>query len=154
MILENQNIKIEFIAHEKNEYNKIFINRLFDKFNKERQHLLEKLQIDKCRKIKIILFDNREQFIRNIEKYYISSNEIPFYCRGTIQEGIIYFLIKNTLVIDSYEYEIEMRKIIHEFIHILYNEYIVEYKDRIVWLDEGIAINLSNERRQIQTRKI
>lgn len=61
---------------------------------------------------------------------------------------------KNTLVIDSYEYEIEMRKIIHEFIHILYNEYIVEYKDRIVWLDEGIAINLSNERRQIQTRKI
>lgn len=42
-----------------------------------------------------------------------------------------------------------MRKIIHEFIHILYNEYIAENHERITWLDEGIALNLSKERRKI-----
>ena len=103
MIIENENVKIEFLNCEKTEFGNIFIDK--------------------------------------IEKYYQSKNDIPFYCKGTIHNGKIYFLVNNNLEFDSYEYEIELRKIIHEFIHILYNEYIAENHERITWLDEGIAMN-------------
>lgn len=149
MVIENRNIKIEFLNCEKIEFGKIFIKNLYDKFNKERENLLKKLQIEECRKINILLFDNKSKFINAIEKYYPSKDDIPFYCKGTIHNGIIYFLVNNSIEIDSYRYEIEMRRIIHEFIHILYNEYIAENHERITWLDEGIAQNLSKERRKI-----
>ena len=154
MIIKNNNIKIEFLNCKKTDFGNRFIKNLNDKFNAEREILLKKLQIEKCRKINILLFDNRNIFIDKIEKYYPSKNDIPFYCKGTIHDGIIYFLVNNNLESNSYEYEIEMRKIIHEFIHILYNEYIVENHERITWLDEGIAINFSKEKRKIQIRKI
>ena len=154
MIIKNNNIKIEFLNCKKTDFGNRFIKNLYDKFNAEREILLKKLQIEKCRKINILLFDNRNIFIDKIEKYYPSKNDIPFYCKGTIHDGIIYFLVNNNLESNSYEYEIEMRKIIHEFIHILYNEYIAENHERITWLDEGLAINLSREKRKIQIRKI
>lgn len=152
---ENQNFYIEFVTDkEKSEYNLLFINKIFNKINVSRRNLLEKLELETCRKVRIILFDDRERFISTIKKFYENETKIPSYCRGTIQEGIIYFLINNKLEIDTYRYEIEMRKIIHEYIHILYNEYISSNDKRIVWIDEGIAQNFSNERRKVYKRKI
>ncbi|MBQ2938120.1 MAG: hypothetical protein IJE05_04510 [Clostridia bacterium] len=149
---ENQNFYIEFVTNnEKSEYNLLFINKIFNKINVVRRDLLEKLEIETCRKVRIILFDDRERFINTIKKFYENEAKIPSYCRGTIQEGIIYFLINNKIEIDTYRYEIEMRKIIHEYIHI---EYISSNDKRIVWIDEGIAQNFSNERRKIYKRKI
>ena len=43
MVIENRNIKIEFLNCEKIEFGKIFIKNLYDKFNKERENLLKKI---------------------------------------------------------------------------------------------------------------
>lgn len=147
MKIENENIEIEFITENENEnkYNLIFIKNIFKKINEEREEILQKLEIIGCRKVKINLYDNKDIFIKSIERFY-KKYEIPEYCRGTIQEGDIYFLINNQIENNTYRYELELRKIVHEYIHILYNENIAEDKERIVWLDEGIALNLSKER--------
>ena len=52
MIIKNNNIKIEFLNCKKTDFGNRFIKNLYDKFNAEREILLKKLQIEKCRKIK------------------------------------------------------------------------------------------------------
>lgn len=41
MVVENKNIKIEFLNCEKAEFGKVFIKNLYDKFNNEREVLLK-----------------------------------------------------------------------------------------------------------------
>lgn len=52
---------------------------------------------------------------------------------------------------EEYRYTIQLRNIVHEYIHLLYNEYIT--KERVVWLDEGIALNLSYEKNMLHDEK-
>lgn len=145
MKIENKSIEIEFKTEDNNKYNYIFMNNIYNKLNKEKEEILERLEIKECRKVKINLYDSRTAFIEDIEKFY-KKYEIPQYCRGTTQDGQIYFLVNNQVEENTYRYEIELRKIIHEYIHILYEEYISEGKNRVIWLDEGIALNLSKEK--------
>lgn len=53
----------------------------------------------------------------------------------------------------TYKYDLELRKIIHEYIHILYNEYLLNGQSRVTWLDEGLALNLSKERGRFEKQK-
>mgnify|MGYP004510415693 CR=1 FL=1 len=145
MKLENKNFEIEFIDRDCTIYDQKFIRNLYNKINQEKKKLLNILQIKDCRKVKIKLYKEKERFINDIKKFY-EEYDIPVYCRGTIQEGIIYFLVNTELKENTYIYELELRKVVHEYIHILYEEYILCGKKRITWVDEGIALNLSRER--------
>lgn len=149
---ENTDIKIKFNSTKNYKYNQLFIENLYKKIINEKKIILDKLEVKNVRKVTIHLYDSRRTFISNIKKFYIGS-KIPTYCKGTIQNGEIYFLINNKIKEDSYEYEIELRRIIHEYIHIIYNEYICNAKERITWLDEGIALNLSNQRGKFRKEK-
>lgn len=142
---DNKYIEIEFHNIEEKEYNILFSEKLYNKINNEIGDILYKLNIDNVRKIKINLYDNKKFFYDDISKFY-SEYEIPDYCKGTIQKGEIFFLVNIDLDVDSYKYELELRKVIHEYIHVLYMEYISDTKNRITWLDEGIALNLSKEK--------
>lgn len=149
---ENKDIKIEFFTNKESQYNTIFMNKLYEKIINEKKHLLEELQLKNVRKVNIRLYDNREDFIKTIRKFYIGVN-IPTYCKGTIQNGEIYFLIDVKLKEGTYEYELELRKIIHEYIHILYNEYVLISNTRITWLDEGLALNLSKQKGRFEKER-
>ena len=142
---ENEYIEIEFHSIEEKKYNAIFVKKLYEKINAERKDILYKLNIENARKVKINLYDNKEMFLNDIASFY-NEYEIPDYCRGTIQKGEIFFLVNTKLDANNFIYELELRKIVHEYIHILYAEYIANINERITWLDEGIALNLSKEK--------
>ncbi|MDO4391920.1 MAG: hypothetical protein Q4C11_02300 [Clostridium sp.] len=52
----------------------------------------------------------------------------------------------NQIEENTYKYELELRKIVHEYIHILYNECVRQENEHFTWMDEGIAMNLSKEK--------
>lgn len=114
--------------------------------------ILEFFNLKKCRKIQINIFIKKEDFINAILPFYKNRNEIPSYCIGTIHEGKIYYLIDSTISKEEYRYELQLRHIIHEYIHIIYNEYIKKGK-RSIWLDEGLAINLSKEKAYLNDKE-
>lgn len=149
---ENEFIEIEFNNIEELEFNKRFTENLYKKIDMERENILDILKIEEARKIKIKLYDNKELFFNDIKGFY-KDNKVPDYCKGTIQKGEVYFLVNTELKEDSYKYELELRKIIHEYIHILYNEIVLNSDNRITWIDEGIAQNLSKEKGRFAKEK-
>lgn len=149
---ENEFIEIEFHNIEELEFNKRFTENLYKKIDMERENILDILKIEEARKIKIKLYDNKELFFNDIKGFY-KDNKVPDYCKGTIQKGEVYFLVNTELKEDSYKYELELRKIIHEYIHILYNEIVLNSDNRITWIDEGIAQNLSKEKGRFAKEK-
>lgn len=118
----------------------------------KRKKLLEFFSLVDCRKVVVNIFERREDFIEKILPYYKSKNEIPEYCIGTIQNGEIYYQIDTSLKREEYRYELQLRHITHEYIHIIYNEYIKQEK-RIIWLDEGLAIYLSEEKAYLRDKE-
>ena len=60
------------------------------------------------------------------------------------------YLTLLTYSLDS-KYQKYLRACLHEFIHIIYNETIAS--ERIIWLDEGLAMNLSREHKGIFKNK-
>ncbi len=115
MEIEDANIKIVFSTNIDSKYNQAFIENLYKIIKKERCTILEQLQISNTRRVKIHLYDDKLIFINAIQKFY-KENKIPEYCKGTIQNGEIYFLINKQIKVESYKYEIELRKILHEYI--------------------------------------
>lgn len=59
-------------------------NDILKELEQKRKELLEMLQIKKCRKVKIFLFDRETEFRKYIKDNY--NVEVPIYCRGTIQK--------------------------------------------------------------------
>ena len=149
---EGNDIIIKFYTENENDYNNSFIEDVYKKIIENRKSILKKLQLKDIRKIIINLYDDRKRFVKEIERDYRES-KVPIYCRGTIQNGKIYFLLDTQIKRQTYKYEIELRKILHEYIHIIYNEYILNSKNRITWLDEGLAQNLSNEKGRFLKKK-
>ena len=149
---EGNDIIIKFYTENENDYNNSFIEDVYKKIIENRKSILKKLQLKDIRKIIINLYDDRKRFVKEIERDYRES-KVPIYCRGTIQNGKIYFLLDTQIERQTYKYEIELRKILHEYIHIIYNEYILNSKNRITWLDEGLAQNLSNEKGRFLKKK-
>ena len=45
----------------------------------------------------------------------VVTHDIPDYCRGTIQKGEIFFLVNTKLDANNFIYELELRKIVHEY---------------------------------------
>ena len=108
-----------------------------------KEKILEFLGLDYFRKVEVNLFDNQETFIDFIKKLRWKGAKIPKYCTGTYDNNMVnLFLptkqVKNPKRLGSI--------ILHEFIHIIYNLYTDR---RVVWFDEGLAMNLSSERNNL-----
>ncbi len=129
-----------------------FAEDLFKEINLRKKKIIEFFELEEIRKIEIILFNNREEFINNIKSYYSSVNDIPSYCKANICNGKINILFDEQIKSYEYRYKLKIRNAIHEYIHVIYNEYISpDY--RVLWLDEGLAINLSDERLYLNDEK-
>ena len=105
----------------------------------QKQKILDFLGLDRFRKVEVNLFDNQETFLNFIKKLRWSKAKIPEYCRGTYDNNMVNLSI--TTPIENPRKL--MNAILHEFIHIIYN---LQTDRRVVWLDEGLAMNLSGEK--------
>ena len=105
----------------------------------QKQKILDFFGLDHFRKVEVNLFDNQETFLNFIKKLRWSKAKIPEYCRGTYDNNIVNLSI--TTPIENPKKLMSL--ILHEFIHIIYN---LQTDRRIVWLDEGLAMNLSGEK--------
>lgn len=101
--------------------------------------------LDRFRKIEINLFDNQETFIDFIKKLRWQGAKIPSYCKGTFDNFMVNQSLKPIDVsLNPNRYK---SGVLHECIHIIYNSITDK---RITWLDEGLAMNLSGERNNLQ----
>ena len=104
--------------------------------------------IKSYRKITVNLFDDIDEFKNFVSGLRgINKDELPKYCKGTFDCGMINHYIEPNIIKDSFLYNTRKHSIFHELIHIIYYEVILNknYEDRVVWLDEGLAMNLSGE---------
>ena len=53
-------------------------------------------------------YDDRKTFVQRIQKFY-TTYKIPEYCKGTIQDGKIFFFMDNQIEENTYKYELELR---------------------------------------------
>lgn len=105
-------------------------------------------KIDSFRCVTANLFDDSNEFksfIANIRG--ISIDDLPKYVQGTFDKGMINAYINPNVKKDSIFYKRISHMIFHELSHIIYLEYILknDVSKRIIWLDEGLAQNLSGE---------
>lgn len=105
-------------------------------------------KIDSFRCVTVNLFDDSDEFksfVADIRS--VSINDLPKYVQGTFDKGMINSYINPNVKKDSIFYKRKVHMIFHEFAHIIYLEYILknDVSKRIIWLDEGIAQNLSGE---------
>lgn len=126
---------------------------IISNLNKKYVDILKFFNLSSYRKITINLYDDLDNFKDFVSKIRgINKNELPDYCKGTFDNGMINYYLeynKNT-------YEKSIRNILHEFVHIIYLEKIIKnnYENRIIWLDEGLAMNLSGEFKNVELKKI
>lgn len=116
---------------------KVQINNIYTFFN-----------VKNLRKIQVNLFDNIDEF----RKFVIDlrsgdEKSLPQYAKGTFDEGMINAYIESNLIKTSSLYERRKRMLLHETVHLIYNEILLmnNFDNRVVWLDEGLAQNLSLE---------
>lgn len=105
-------------------------------------------KIDSFRCVTANLFDDLNEFksfISNIRG--ISIDDLPKYVQGTFDKGMINAYINPNVKKDNIFYKRISHMIFHELSHIIYLEYILknDVSKRIIWLDEGLAQNLSGE---------
>ena len=107
--------------------------------------ILDFFGLDRFRKIEINLFDNQEEFLKFIRTLRWQGAKIPSYCKGTFDN----FMVNDSL--NPIEVSLNPNRykssVLHECIHIIYNSMTDK---RIVWLDEGLAMNLSGERNNLK----
>ncbi len=105
-------------------------------------------KIDSFRCVTVNLFDDSDEFksfVANIRG--VSVDELPKYATGTFDKGMINAYFKSDIKKDSPFYKRKSHMIFHELAHIIYLEKILknDINKRIIWLDEGLAQNLSGE---------
>lgn len=106
----------------------------------QKEKVLDFFGLDQFKKIEINLFDNQETFIDFIKKLRWQGANIPSYCKGTFDNYMVNCsLDSKDVFLNPKKYECS---ILHECVHIMYNSIA---KQRVVWFDEGLAMNLSGE---------
>lgn len=111
-----------------------------DLITNKKEKILQQFKLDSFRKIQINLFDNQDIFVKLIKSLRWQGTTIPQYCKGTYDNYMVNFCIADMDV--KLKISTLSSKIIHECIHIIYNSL---SDQRIIWLDEGLAMNLSGE---------
>lgn len=147
MIKENDDFKLIYDVEMER-----FAIDLFMEINSEKKQILDFFKLENIRKVEILLFNSKEKFIDSISCYYSNIESIPVYCKANVCDGKIHILFDEKIESNEYRYTLKLRNVIHEYIHIIYNEYISP-NYRILWLDEGIAINVSKERAYLKNKE-
>lgn len=104
--------------------------------------------IQDFRKVQVNLFCDRQEF-RN---YIIGLRDgdeasLPQWAGGTYDNGMVNAYIEEDINSDIQLYHNRACTISHELVHIIYWEIVLKdhFDDRVIWLDEGLAVNLSGE---------
>ncbi len=122
---------------------KIFSKNNFNELNLNKNRILDYFGLSEFRKVIIILFDNLDNF----RKYVLSLREkgalLSDYATGVFDKGMIISFVDLNSIKDKGQFESKSKNSVHEFIHIVNKEKI--YKNRVIWLDEGLATNLDNK---------
>ena len=105
-------------------------------------------KVDNFRCVVVNLFDDLgefKSFVANIRG--VSIDDLPKYVQGTFDKGMINAYINSNIKKDSTLYKRKVHMIFHELTHIIYLKYILknDISKRVIWLDEGLAQNLSGE---------
>ncbi len=124
------------------------VKDMIDATNEKYNDIINFFDIKEYRKITVNLFDDIDEFksfIANIRNVDISS--LPSYVQGTFDKGMVNAYVKSDLSKNEPLYKTRIHMILHEMVHLIYLEVILKsnYSNRVVWLDEGLALNLSGE---------
>lgn len=139
MIKENDDFKLIYDVEMER-----FAIDLFMEINSEKKQILDFFKLENIRKVEILLFNSKEKFIDSISCYYSNIESIPVYCKANVCDGKIHILFDEKIESNEYRYTLKLRNVIHEYISPNY---------RILWLDEGIAINVSKERSYLKNKE-
>lgn len=106
-------------------------------------NIMNLFQVSHINQIKIFIFDNEKDF-KNVTKY-------P-YNLGPIAGAYDSYAIRVYADLSKASLSDLCNCIIHEVIHTIYNYYVLKgkYVDKRVWLDEGLAQNLSGEKEYLR----
>ena len=134
-VLENENFCVYAMPSLKN-----IADESFKHLNENKKRILDFFELKNFRKSQIIQFDNRDDFIKFALNTGYKYHPHLEYGRGIFLRGLIILMvdlkiIKNP-IIEVPEY------CVHEFVHIINREKI--YNKRAAWIDEGIALNITN----------
>ena len=106
-----------------------------------KQRILNFFGLTNYRKVEVNLYDNQDDFIGFLKNIRSPEWPVPDYCQGTFDDYMINHSIDLKTLNDRYSKY--LKSTLHEFIHIIYNDAVA--KERVIWLDEGLAINLSGD---------
>ena len=106
-----------------------------------KQRILKFFELSDYRQVEVNLYDNQDDFIQFLKNVRSPECLIPDYCQGTFDD----YMINHSIDLKTLnaQYSKHLKSSLHEFIHIIYNDVIAD--ERIIWLDEGLAMNLSGE---------
>lgn len=130
----------DFIIYASNSLT-LLANDALTELSNNKQRILNFFGLSNYRKVEVNLYDNQNDFIRFLRNIRSPRWFIPSYCKGTFDDYMINHSINLNLL--KNDYSKYLKSLIHEFIHIIYNNIVDE---RITWLDEGLAMNLSGEK--------
>ena len=136
---------------EESKYYKVIISPSFQKIKKELKgkiyvqiiNIMNFFQIKEIEQLKIFIYDNEQDF-KNVTKYPYNLGPLA----GAYNRYAVY------VYVDLKRISIEElhNSIIHEVTHKIYNYNILgkTNEPKLVWLDEGLAQNLSNEKEHLK----
>ena len=133
-----------FIIYAPNSLNQV-VNYIINYTNNNLKNIFDFFSLNDFRRVIVNLFDNIDIFknyISEIRKVDIAT--LPWYIKGTYDNGMINHYVDIS--------KVKLSLILHELVHIIYKEIVLnnEYQKRVVWLDEGLAQNLSGENKVLE----
>lgn len=120
-----------------------FAKELFLELNNKRKEILNFFELKDFRKVKVLLFDNNKEFRDYVLSLRGKEAFLPKYASGVFDQGKMICYINPETIKNKNIFNLKIKQSIHELIHIICEEKI--YNERLIWLDEGLALNLSGE---------
>ncbi|MDD3452871.1 MAG: hypothetical protein PHN42_01150 [Bacilli bacterium] len=127
---------------------KTFAEMSFKNLNMNKKIILNFFKLNEFRKVMVILFDDITQFRNYVLSLRDTSNKLPEYATSVFDRGVIISYIDLEKIKESENFINKVKTNLHEFIHIVNKEQI--YEKRILWLDEGLAVNLDGTREYLE----
>lgn len=122
-------------------------NRLLEDLNKRKKELLDFFEIKDLRKITINFFNDRNDYLNYTRQFF----EPVLYSNGNFIGYTINYIYNSETIDEDYDYL--LNNVIHELVHIIYQTVRNNNYKRVVWLDEGLAIYLSQQMIYIEQEK-
>ena len=121
-------------------YDKEFLERLVNYYTKTKKQILDFFGIAEFRKIKVNLFENKQDYDNNFKNIMKISN----YGIGNCYMGSINYVCTKQDLESIPRAGFVIASIVHEFVHLVYYEKVT--KNKCVWLEEGLAQYLSGQK--------